>query len=626
MINRGISVKGEILRDFNKNINREFLLTNGLGSYSSFCINGTFSRQYHGLFIRAINPPINRFMTLHKSEEFINNKLLDFNSVFEFSQNPFPKFKYIQDNITLEKELIMANSRDLLGINYSIDTKDEFFTDVFLNFRDFHNYSEEPINYKITKDKKLLYIELNNEKLYFYTDGKIKLIEQKFQKNISYELSKSDRGENLFDSSTKVLRIYFSGKNNYYFIASFEKLNNETLKDIRKKEINRLSSLIEVDYKNDLFYKNLILSADSFICYKKSIKGNTILAGYPWFNDWGRDTMISFTGTTLVTKRFDEARSILLTFKKYCSQGMLPNTFPDSKNDTPIYNNVDGTLWYFYSIFKFYEYTKDLEFISTNLLETLEDIIKWHIKGTRYNIKVDEKDGLLNAGTIDTQLTWMDVKFEGIAVTPRFGKAVEVNALWYNALKIFEFFCKKVSKEFKYKKYIQLIENNFASSFLYENGLYDFITENEKNTQIRPNQIFVVSLPFSLLDKESEKKVVNIVMKYLLTPFGLRSLNREDSQFSDTYIGNLKKRDFAYHQGTVWSWLIGPFIEAYSKIYGKNKIKKFIYELEAHFYNDACLGNISEIFDGDIPFKARGCFAQAWSTGELLRIYKEIIL
>lgn len=624
MIDRGISIKGESLRDPIKNISREFLLTNGLGSYSSGCINGTLSRQYHGLFIRSLNPPINRFMTLHKTEEFINGKILDYNSIYEFSQNPFPKFRYILDNITLEKELIMAHHRDLLGINYSIDTKEEFFVDIFINFRDAHNYSEIPSLYKVINNKNESYIEINSEKLYIYTDGKIELLEQSFEKNISYKLSEEDRGENSLDSSTKVLRIYFKGKNSYSFIASFEKLENEeNLEIICNSEINRLKKLIANE--SDSFAKNLVLAADTFICYKESIDGNTILAGYPWFNDWGRDTMIAFTGTTLVTKRFEEARSILLTFKKYCSEGMLPNTFPDSKKDTPMYNNVDGTLWYFYSIFKYFEYTKDLEFISNNLLDTLEEIIKWHIKGTRYNIKVDT-DGLLTAGNKDTQLTWMDVKFEGIAVTPRYGKAVEINALWYNALKIFEFFCKKLNKEFKYKKYIKLIEKNFTTTFLHENGLYDFVTENEKNLQIRPNQIFVVSLPFSLLDKNSEKIVVDSTMKYLLTPFGLRSLNREDKEFNSIYIGNLKKRDFAYHQGTVWSWLIGPFIEAYAKVYSKKEAKKFMYELETHFYNDACVGNISEIFDGDSPFKARGCFAQAWSIGELLRVYKEIIL
>lgn len=649
-----IEISGENLRNFQSNIYKEYLLTNGMGSFSSGNPNGNYSRQYHGLFVRSYNSPINRYMALYKLEETFRGRNLGVykkieggkevlkrgdNYLYRFTQAPFPKFEYNIENIALEKEIIMGNMRDAVGVKYYVDSTEEIMVDLFMNFRDSHNLNEELVlNYEIENEDGVYSISLNGEKMYLYTDGNIELVKYEEEtenffgekenevtrKGIVYDLAIEDRGEKSLDSCKRVFKIKFKGKNEYNFIASYEKLNSyRDLDLIRYNEIKRLEKLFDKENSN-IFYNNLRVSADKFITLKKMNEGRTIVAGYPWFNDWGRDTMIAFTGLVLCTERYDEAKLILKTFKEYCDKGMLPNNFPDSEDATPAYNTIDGTLWYFYGVHKYLEYTKNYKFVQEELFETLEDILEWHIKGTRYNIHVDKKDGLLSGGDEKTQLTWMDVKYKGYAVTPRWGKAVEINALWYNALKIFEDICINFGKDFKYMEYLELFEKNFEKTFLNEEGyLNDYVTPNDINKQIRPNQIFAVSLPYRILSKTVEKKVVDIVKEKLLTPYGLKSLAKEDKDFIGEYSGNLYKRDIAYHQGTVWSWLIGHFIDAYTNVYGEANIDKHLKYLKDHYYLDAGLGSISEIFDGEEPYRGKGCYAQAWSIGEVLRVYKE---
>lgn len=663
MINRNIKIVGETLRDFNLNTTKEYIITNGMGSFSSGCPNGNYSRQYHGLFIRSYHSPINRYVALYKAEEEFRGKNLGVQKVmignkeklyrgdkylYEFTENPFPRFKYKVNNHILTKEIIMGNMRDLVGLKYRTDSKDEFYVNLFINFRDAHNLNENPLDkYKIEKNDNCYSVIIGGEKMYIYTDGDIEIVDKNeetenfygeienevVRKKIVYDLAINERGETSLDSCTRIFRIKLSGQTSYDLIASFEKMEiPEKLDDIKAKEVERLEKLIENSKKDyskttDNFYDNLIIASDSFVSYKKSTGGKTIIAGYPWFNDWGRDTMIAFTGLVLATRRFEDAKSILRTFKKYCDRGMLPNNFPDAEKDEPMYNTIDGSLWYFYGVYKYLEYTKDITFIKDEIYSVLKEIIEWHIKGTRYNIKVDDKDGLLSGGDKHTQLTWMDVRYKGYAVTPRWGKAIEINILWYNALRIFKMISEQIDENFIYDEYITKFETNFKKSFLNKKGyLNDYITDEEINDQIRPNQIFAVSMPFTILTKEESKKIVDTVTKELLTPYGLRTLSKKDESYTGVYEGNLCSRDLAYHQGTVWPWLIGHFIEAYSIVYGKENIYEFLVELENHFYNDSGLGNISEIFDGDEPMKGRGCYAQAWSVGEILRIYKEIIL
>jgi predicted glycogen debranching enzyme len=375
--------------------------------------------------------------------------------------------------------------------------------------------------------------------------------------------------------------------------------------------------------------EQLILAADRFIVNRPltdNSEGKTIIAGYPWFTDWGRDTMIALPGLTIATGRYDIAKIILRTFAKYVNRGMLPNVFPDA-GETPEYNTVDATLWYFEAIRSYYKATEDKELLA-ELFPLLTDIIDWHIKGTRYNIKMDD-DGLLYAGESGVQLTWMDAKVGDWVVTPRIGKPVEVNALWYNALVCLVYFSEILNQSAsKYQEMADKTRSHF-SKFWYEEGgyCYDVIDSPDGNDpSFRPNQIFVVSLPVMVLGEchsplqpLQQKMIVDKVGQKLLTSYGLRSLSTEHPDYVGIYGGNQLQRDGGYHQGTTWAWLIGHFVQAHLQVYNNPELaRSFLFPMADHL-QDACVGSISEIFDGDVSFIPRGCFAQAWSVAEVLR-------
>jgi predicted glycogen debranching enzyme len=388
------------------------------------------------------------------------------------------------------------------------------------------------------------------------------------------------------------------------------------------REIKRREALVDKFSGNENL-KRLALAADQFIVKRGEL--GTVLAGYPWFADWGRDTMIALPGLCLVTGRFDAAKKILLQFASLVSDGMLPNRFSD-RDEPPEYNTIDATLWFFQAIYHYYNSTKDTAFLK-KILPILEDIMAWHEKGTRYNIKVDEADGLLSGGQEGVQLTWMDAKVEGWVVTPRRGKAVEINALWYNALCIMDFLLTENGKADKGKSYAVKAENvkeQFNILFWNEDqqALFDYITDTEKNSALRPNQVYAISLPFPLLTQERAKKVLATVTDHLLTPRGLRSLSPTDREYKPIYMGNLWYRDGAYHQGTVWSFLLGPYIDAVMYVKeaeGKAEATRFLSQFFTHL-DEACIGSVSEIFDGETPHAPRGCVAQAWSVAEILRV------
>jgi predicted glycogen debranching enzyme len=398
--------------------------------------------------------------------------------------------------------------------------------------------------------------------------------------------------------------------------------------------------------------QQLILAADQFVVDRPNPQhsisniqtpntqyppGQSIIAGYPWFGDWGRDTMISLPGLTLSTGRPDVAATVLRTFARYVDQGMLPNRFPDA-GETPEYNTVDATLWYFNAIYQLDQYLSGQEQESQNLEEadrdlvanlysTLAEIIEWHKRGTRYGIKVDERDGLLYSGEPGVQLTWMDAKVEDWVVTPRQGKAVEINALWYNALHIMAEFALRLDKPEDANRWTELADQvaaSFRSRFWYDAGgyLYDVIDGPDgDDPTLRPNQLFAVSLPHSPLTPDQAQGVVDACAATLLTSYGLRSLASDDPAYVGRYGGDRRQRDGAYHQGTVWGWLIGPFVEAHYRVYGDARAaRSFLQPFADHLTNHG-LGTISEIFDGDPPHSPRGCIAQAWSVAEVLRVW-----
>lgn len=416
------------------------------------------------------------------------------------------------------------------------------------------------------------------------------------------------------------------------FVATVEKsINHRDGQKIIEKEKKRLKKLIDkAGYKDELA-KRLVLAADSFIVHRESTNAKTIIAGYPWFTDWGRDTMIALTGLTLSTRRFEDAKEILYTFSKYVKDGLIPNMFPDAGHEPP-YNTVDAALWYFEAVNKYVKYTHDYKFIKENIYKGLKEIIEFYSKGTHFNIKADE-DCLITAGDEHTQLTWMDAKVGDWVVTPRHGKAVEINALWYNALKVMS----QLSKHFKedytlYDEMAEKVKKSFVDSFWNKDKkcLYDCLTESYKDDKVRPNQILAVSLSYPIIEGEKAKSVVDTVLKELYTAYGLRSLSPKEKEYVGVYVGDQYRRDGAYHQGTVWTWPLGHFITAYLKVNNyspeaKKMALRFIEPFKDHL-EDACLGSISEIFDGNEPLIPRGCFAQAWSVAEILRAYVEDVM
>lgn len=407
---------------------------------------------------------------------------------------------------------------------------------------------------------------------------------------------------------------------------------NQTAHQIVGQVQNYYEGLIQkAGFGDDWFASALVTAADQFLVYRSSTQLMTVLAGLPWFTDWGRDTMIAFSGLTLATGRFAEAREILTTFAKYVSHGLVPNMFPDNGQD-PLYNTADASLWYFYAVDAYLKATggeEDFAFVKEQIYPALCEIIRAYEEGTDFSIYMDT-DGLIHAGSGNDQVTWMDVRVGDWVVTPRHGKPVEINALWYNALCVME----KLSGTFgedssHYRTLSKQVAESFCSQFwnLDRCCLYDVVDGEKKDDSIRPNQIYAVSLPYTMLPENQAAAVVETVEKQLLAGPGIRSLSPEHPDYHGIYCGSLPKRDAAYHQGTAWGYLMGGFITAYLKVHdysieAKRQALDFLEPVKQHLY-EGCIGSISEIFDGDEPHNCRGCYAQAWSVGEILRCYQD---
>ncbi len=443
--------------------------------------------------------------------------------------------------------------------------------------------------------------------------------------NFEYDVERErglDFREDLFNPLVAIFAL--NGRNSAAVIASTEQRNAEEAAALRESEVRRRAELLDRPPCDEPIVRTLMRAAGQFIVERGDLK--TIIAGYHWFADWGRDTMIALPGLTLVTGWTGIARSILLAFARSASEGMLPNRFPDA-GEPPEYNTVDATLWFFYAVDRYLKYTENLGFVETDLFEALKDILEWHLRGTRYGIRADS-DGLLLSGAPGVQLTWMDAKVGDWVVTPRHGKAVEIQALWYNALRIMQSLAHAFDDavtENRCSELASLARANFTRLFWNEAAgcLYDVVNGGQKDSAIRPNQVFAVSLPHTMLSPEKARRVVDVVQRELLTPYGLRSLARTDPQYRPRYEGNQWARDSAYHQGTIWPWLMGPFITAYLEVHGRTaearrQASAWLAEFDRHF-REAGLGQVSEIFDADPPHEPRGCIAQAWSVAELLR-------
>lgn len=632
-------------------LNYEWLETNGLGGWSSSTIIGTNTRRYHALLMAAGQSPVDRFTIVSKFNEVVilNGKSYDlstnlypnsinpkgFLNFYKFEKKLFPEINYKIEDKIIKKTILCVHGENTVIVSYEIINNSdiiELHISPFVSSRNYHSLQKSiSLNdYSIDYYDMILRLKRkdNNERVFIKAVSGEFIPNPDIYYNFEYPHEKErglDNSENLFTPG--YFNIKIGDKNKVCFIISTE--------DPHKKNPSELI-MFEVKRRNDLINKNksisnveniLLLAADQFIVRRdKQLK--TIIAGYHWFGDWGRDTMISLPGLVLTTQRYDEAKKILKAFTNYLDKGMLPNRFPDN-NEEPEYNTVDATLWYFIAIYYFYLVTKDKKFVLDYLYPKLQNIIEWHEKGTRYNIHEDS-DGLLWAGEEGVQLTWMDAKVGDWVVTPRIGKAVEINSLWFNAIKILEYLSKeqdKIDLVNYYRKKSQQIKKSFNQKFWNTKGeyLFDVISNDYSDPSVRPNQLFALSLPFPLITKKRGEQILKIVKKELLTPFGLRSLSPHDPNYKGIYQGDQYNRDGAYHQGTVWSWLIGSYADALNYVYGiqaKSKIQKIISDIIPHI-SEACIGSISEIFDGDKPHRAKGAVAQAWSVAEFLRIYKK---
>lgn len=646
-----LSTNKSILENFDKAIELEWLETNGLGGWASSSVIGCNTRRYHGLLIAATKPPAERMSLLSKLDETIvteddryelgtnqySGAVIQprgYQYVEAFCKDLFPSWTYEVNGFVINKKIVMVHGENTTLIMYEVVKAPSVFTLELLPLISAKGYHSLQHSYNnIWWDIKFENGIFKNQPYENAPDIFIAVPGSAYHHqpcwfnkfNYAVEIYRGqDYEEDLFNHGK--ITVELKEGDRLGIIVSTEDPAGRDADQLFANEKKRRLSLL-LNQPKDETVQQLTLAADQFIVQRdKDLK--TIIAGYHWFTDWGRDTMISLPGLTLSTGRFDDAKKIIAAFAKSVSMGMLPNRFQDN-GEAPEYNNVDGTLWYFIAVYKYLHATNEEQFVLTEILPVLNDIIDWHHKGTRYHIHVDS-DGLLYSGEEGVQLTWMDAKVGDWVVTPRTGKAVEIQALWYNALCIYKKLLERNNEHTKaneLQEKIANIQTNFLQLFWNDDTgfLYDVIDNDFKDGTLRPNQLFAISLPFALIKGEQANSIIKVVKEKLLTPVGLKSLSPDDTRYIGVYGGDAMHRDAAYHQGTVWSYLLGAYIDALMKTGGPGAKKEAIQVIENFKYHlsEGCIGSVSEIFDGDAPHHSRGCVAQAWGVAEILRVIIE---
>ena len=664
--------------EFEKALKQDWIVTNGLGGYSSSTILGINTRKYHGLLVAPLNPPENRHLILSKVDEsfesggkeypIYSNIGKDYISkgyqyLKSFEKEYIPIFTYEVDGAIIKKYICMEYGKNTVCVLYNIknnEKRTKFKIAPIVNFRDFHTTTpnaEFELKQEI-KDTKVKLIINNQMPVY------MKLSEGKYVEHINdtfrnmYYLEEEKRGqaaeENLSVPGVFEGKLRANEEKFVTFICSLEENIDELDgKNIINKEIVRITSELYDSYllepkkeyspKYKMFMRDYIIASDNFIAYRPAFALYTIIAGYPWFLDWGRDALIAFEGITLIPRRFQVAKEVLLTFVRDIRYGLVPNGYSEY-DGRPLYNSADASLLLFEQVRKYLEYTHDYEFLKNQLYDTLKRIIEEYINGIDLdgnNIHLDNEDGLLSSGTPQIQNTWMDAKIGNIVVTPRNGKAIEINALWYNALKIMESFANLYKEKELSKKYAELAKKckeSFIKKFYNKKRkcFDDLVDDNS----IRPNQLFAIGLHYPVVEPNSveAKTAFETVTKKLLTPYGLKTLAKGEKCYREIYEGDQIKRDMSYHQGITWSWLLGIYSDSFLNIISaeKNKTKKkeleeqyskFAQNVEDTFYNEmynrSTVGSISELYDSAKPYEAKGAFAQAWSVAEVFRIIEK---
>ena len=657
---------------FKEGIKREWAVTNGIGGYAGSSMIGAHIRTHQGYLIASLHAPIERYLVFSKINETatVGTSTVSFETsqhcasgktvytegqkfLTSFIYDGSVHYTYETDNFSFEKHITLKRNANVCAVAYELTAGDSdctFTLTPLFNYRE-HSESSTPDTLKFetfTKDRTFYLVPEKNKDIAirfqtsegtFSERETVYDIDMQLQIEVDLETDGLDCHYCPVDLS---IAVPANTTKKVSILCSIGDVNERPAPvsateafSILEENARCHAELFEKAGYRDSFANQLVLASDQFLTYRESTKMMTVLAGLPWFTDWGRDTMIAFTGLTLCTKRFKEAEEILLTFARYIRHGIVPNMFPDD-NMPPLYNTVDASLWYFYAVYQYLHYNPAAEaeaFVKEQIFPHLKEIISAYEKGTDFSIYMED-DGLIHAGSGLDQITWMDVRVGDWVATPRHGKPVEINALWYNALRIMESLCEKFDEDASaYRTRANQVKESFNAKFWDSSNqcLFDVVDGDEPDDHIRPNQIYAVSLPFSLLPEEQEKAVVALVEKELFVGCGLRSLAPDHPDYHGIYCGALAKRDAAYHQGTAWGFLLGGFFSAYMKVnhHSSSAAANAVRMLEPvrkHLTDSGCIGSISEIFDGDAPHNPRGCYAQAWSVGEVLRCYCEDIL
>ena len=665
--------------DLQDGIRKEWLITNGIGGFASSTVVGANTRRYHGLLIAPLIPPASRHLLISKVDESIriDNEYYNLytnlckNYVSEgykylesFEKNYIPIFNFEVKNIKITKKITMIHGRNTVVVVYTVKTSNQDATITLapiVTFRDFHQMNTNASFDIVQKiDGRKVRLEINGNRqtpIYTYvSEGNyIEHINDTFE-NIYY-LKEDERGfmpeENLAVSGRYEIDIPANTTKTITFVGSLED-NTENVDGEKaiaaeiKRQMDMIKStglvkeeigLPKEEKEYNEFLKDLLISADSFIIDRPNFGTKSVIAGYPWFLDWGRDTFIAFEGLLLITKRFEDAKKVFKTFTRDIKQGLVPNGY-SGFDGRPMYNSVDASLLLIEQVNKYIEYTNDYDFVKEELYDSLKGIIENYSKGTNLdnnNIYLD-RDGLISSGTLQTQNTWMDAKIGDYVVTPRNGKVVEINALWYNALKTMEALSKKFGEEEiseEYKKLASKCKTAFNKKFFNNRRkcLYDVLGDGK----IRPNQLFALSTTYPImnLSQENAKAVFNTVTDKLLTRYGLRTLSRLDEGYIGTYEGDSFKRDMSYHQGVSWVWLLGLYSDAFQNMIKAEKNKEEKKNMEQRYklfvdnvyttfkkelYDEENIQSISELYNSKPPYTPGGTCAQAWSIAEILKI------
>lgn len=657
---------------FKEGIKREWAVTNGIGGYAGSSMIGAHSRTHQGYLIASLHAPIERYLVFSKINETatVGTSTVSFETsqhcasgktvytegqkfLTSFIYDGSVHYTYETNNFSFEKHITLKRNANVCAVSYELTAGDSdctFTLTPLFNYREhsesstpdtlrFETFTEDRTFYLVPEKNKDIAIRFQTSEGTFSERETVYDIDMQLQIEVDLETDGLDCHYCPVDLS---IAVPANTTKKVSILCSIGDVNERPSPvsateafSILEENARCHAELFEKAGYRDSFANQLVLASDQFLTYRESTKMMTVLAGLPWFTDWGRDTMIAFTGLTLCTKRFKEAEEILLTFARYIRHGIVPNMFPDD-NMPPLYNTVDASLWYFYAVYQYLHYNPAAEaeaFVKEQIFPHLKEIISAYEKGTDFSIYMED-DGLIHAGSGLDQITWMDVRVGDWVATPRHGKPVEINALWYNALRIMESLCEKFDEDASaYRTRAEQVKESFNAKFWDSANqcLFDVVDGDEPDDHIRPNQVYAVSLPFSLLPEEQEKAVVALVEKELFVGCGLRSLAPDHPDYHGIYCGALAKRDAAYHQGTAWGFLLGGFFSAYMKVnhHSSSAAANAVRMLEPvrkHLTDSGCIGSISEIFDGDAPHNPRGCYAQAWSVGEVLRCYCEDIL